>query len=113
MKKYFTKEVKIAISVIISAVILYFGIEFLKGVNLMQPSNYYYVKYANVTGLTVSTPVTVDGFKVGLVRNIEYDYDAYHGAVVEVMLDKKLKVPEGSKIVLQADCWELLLSICS
>ncbi len=103
MKKYFTKEVKIAISVIISAVILYFGIEFLKGVNLMQPSNYYYVKYANVTGLTVSTPVTVDGFKVGLVRNIEYDYDAYHGAVVEVMLDKKLKVPEGSKIVLQAD----------
>lgn len=103
MKKYFTKEVKIAISVIISAVILYFGIEFLKGVNLMQPSNYYYVKYANVTGLTVSTPVTVDGFKVGLVRNIEYDYDAYQGAVVEVMLDKKLKVPEGSKIVLQAD----------
>lgn len=103
MKKYFSKEVKIAISVIISAVILYFGIEFLKGVNLMQPSNYYYVKYANVTGLTVSTPVTVDGFKVGLVRSIEYDYDSYQGAVVEVMLDKKLKVPEGSKMLLQAD----------
>ncbi len=103
MKKYFSKEVKIAISVIVSAVILYFGIEFLKGINLMHPSNYYYIRYDNVAGLTVSTPVTVDGFKVGLVRSIEYDYDAYNGAVVEVMLDKKLKVPEGSKAVLQAD----------
>lgn len=103
MKKYFSKEVKIAISVIVSAVILYFGIEFLKGVNLMQPSNYYYIKYDNVAGLTVSTPVTVDGFKVGLVRSIDYDYETYQGAVVEVMLDKKLRVPEGSKAVLQAD----------
>ena len=103
MKKYFSKEVKIAISVIVSAVILYFGIEFLKGINLMQPSNYYYIKYDNVAGLTVSTPVTVDGFKVGLVRSIDYDYETYQGAVVEVMLDKKLRIPEGSKAVLQAD----------
>ena len=103
MKKYFSKEVKIAISVIVSAVILYFGIEFLKGINLMQPSNYYYIKYDNVAGLTMSTPVTVDGFKVGLVRSIDYDYETYQGAVVEVMLDKKLRIPEGSKAVLQAD----------
>ena len=103
MKKYFSKEVKIAISVIVSAVILYFGIEFLKGINLMQPSNYYYIMYDNVAGLTVSTPVTVDGFKVGLVRSIDYDYETYQGAVVEVMLDKKLRIPEGSKAVLQAD----------
>ena len=103
MKKYFSKEVKIAISVIVRAVILYFGIEFLKGINLMQPSNYYYIKYDNVAGLTVSTPVTVDGFKVGLVRSIDYDYETYQGAVVEVMLDKKLRIPEGSKAVLQAD----------
>ena len=103
MNKYFSKEVKIAISVIVSAVILYFGIEFLKGINLMQPSNYYYIKYDNVAGLTVSTPVTVDGFKVGLVRSIDYDYETYQGAVVEVMLDKKLRIPEGSKAVLQAD----------
>ena len=96
MKKNFSKEVKNAITAIVSAAILYFGIEFLKGSNLMHPSNYYYIRYDNVAGLTVSTPVTVDGFKVGLVRSIEYDYDAYNGAVVEVMLDKKLKVPEDS-----------------
>ena len=51
----------------------------------------------------MSTPVTVDGFKVGLVRSIDYDYETYQGAVVEVMLDKKLRIPEGSKAVLQAD----------
>ena len=103
MKKYFTKEVKIAISVIISAVILYAGIEFLKGVNLMHPSNYYYIRYENVTGLTISTPINVDGFKVGLVRDIQYDYANSHGVVVEVSLDKKLKVPEGSKVLLTSD----------
>ena len=103
MEKYFTKEVKIAISVIISAVILYVGIEFLKGVNLMHPSNYYYIRYENVTGLTISTPINVDGFKVGLVRDIQYDYANSHGVVVEVSLDKKLKVPEGSKVLLTSD----------
>ena len=103
MKKYFTKEVKIAMSVIISAVVLYAGIEFLKGINLMHPSNYYFIRYENVTGLTVSTPVTVEGFKVGLVREITYDYDTSDGVIVEVSLDKKLKVPEGSKVVLSSD----------
>ena len=60
MKKYFSKEVKIAISVIVSAVILYFGIEFLKGINLMHPSNYYYIRYDNVAGLTVEEAYDAD-----------------------------------------------------
>ena len=103
MKKLFTKEVKIALAVLISAVILVVGIEYLKGINLMKPTNYYYIEYKNVTGLTVSTPVVIDGFKVGLVREINYNYDKPGPVTVEVSLDNQLKVPSGSKAVLMVD----------
>ena len=86
MKKLFTKEVKIALAVLISAAILVVGIEYLKGINLMKPTNYYYIEYKNVTGLTVSTPVVIDGFKVGLVREINYNYDK-SGSKAVLMVD--------------------------
>ena len=44
MKKWFGKEVKIALSVLASILILYVGINYLKGINVMKPSNYYYVQ---------------------------------------------------------------------
>lgn len=103
MKNLFTKEVKIALAVLVSAAILVVGIEYLKGINLMKPTNYYYIEYKNVTGLTVSTPVLIDGFKVGLVREINYNYDEPGDVIVEVSLDNKLKVPSGSKAVLVVD----------
>ena len=103
MKTKFTKEAKIGIVSIVSLALLYIGINYLKGINLFKPVNHYEVIFTNVKGVTISSPVYIDGFKVGLVRSIDYDYETYQGAVVEVMLDKKLRIPEGSKAVLQAD----------
>ena len=103
MKKIFSKEVVIGISVIVSVVVLVMVINFLKGINLMKPANYYYIEYKNVTGLSVSTPVLIDGFKVGLVRSIEYNYQNPGNVTVEISLDNKLKVPSGSKALLKVD----------
>lgn len=103
MKKLFTREIKIAVAVLVSAIILVVGIEYLKGINLMKPANYYYIEYKNVTGLTVSTPVVIDGFNVGLVREINYNYDNPGTVTVEVSLDSQLKVPSGSKAILMVD----------
>ena len=58
MKKWFGKEVKIALSVLASILILYVGINYLKGINVMKPSNYYYVQFPNVAGLAQSAPVS-------------------------------------------------------
>ncbi len=102
MKKFFTKEVKIAITVIISLAVLFWGIEYLKGVNLFKPANFYYVEFENVTGLTDSAPVTINGYQVGLVRGIDYDYES--GALVVLLgLETDLKIPTGSKAVLATD----------
>ena len=64
MKKFFSKEVIIGISVIVSLVMLFAGIEFLKGINVFKSSNTYIAKYTNVTGLAVSAPVTVTDFRL-------------------------------------------------
>ena len=103
MKKLFSKEVIIGLCVILAMAILYLGIEFLKGVNVFKASNYYYATYTSVEGLAVSAPVTVNGFKVGQVREIEYEFDNPGHVRVEIALDDRLKVPQGSKAVLATD----------
>lgn len=103
MKKIFNKELIIGGCVIITLAILFFGIDYLKGINIFKAANYYYVSYTNVAGLAQSAPVTVNGFKVGLVRDIQYEYDNPGHVKVELSLDKQLKVPSGSKAVLTTD----------
>ncbi len=103
MKKLIRKEVIIGISVLFSLTVLFFGIDFLKGINVFKAANYYYASYTNVSGLAVSAPVTVNGFKIGLVRNISYEYDNPGHVLVELSLDKELKLPEGTKALLTSD----------
>lgn len=103
MKKIFTKEVIIGSCVILMLAILFFGIDYLKGINLFKAANYYYVSYTDVAGLAKSAPVTAEGFQVGLVRDITYEYDNPGHILVELSLDKQLKVPRGTKAVLTTD----------
>lgn len=103
MKKIFRKEVLIGAIVIFALALLFFGIDFLKGVNVFKASNYYTASYNNVEGLAISAPVTINGFKVGQVREIRYQYDNPGHVLVEMSVDKSLKVPTGSEAVLKTD----------
>lgn len=97
------KEMIIGACVLISLAVLFFGIEYLKGVNIFKPANYYSASYTNVAGLQVSAPVTINGLKVGQVSTIKYEYDNPGHVLVEFSLDKALKVPAGSKAVIEQD----------
>lgn len=103
MKTKYSKELMIGLTVLITLLIIFFGIDYLKGVNVFKAANYYYASYTNVAGLAQSAPVTVNGYKVGLVREIQYEYDNPGHVKVELSLDRKLKVPAGSKAVLVTD----------
>lgn len=103
MKKFFKKEVIIALVVMVSAAMLYWGINYLKGINLLTPTNYYTVNYTKVNGLTLSAPVTINGFQVGLVTDISYDYENNSGLIVELSLDEKLKLPVGTEAYIVTD----------
>lgn len=97
------KEVIIGLCAVIALAVLFFGIEFLKGVNVFKPANFYTASYTNVAGLQVSAPVTLNGFKVGQVRDIRYEYDNPGHVAVELSLDKELRIPVGSKAVIEQD----------
>lgn len=97
MKKIFNKEFIIGICVIAAIVILIFGIDYLKGINLFSPANFYYASYDNVAGLEISSPVTVDGYKVGQVREIQFDYENPGKIKVLLALNKNLRIPVDSR----------------
>ena len=91
-----TKEVKIGLIGIAALAMLIFGINYLKGINMFQSANYYYVEYTNINGLANSSPVFANGFKVGTVRNIDYNYTKPGHVTVEVEVDKEMRIPKGS-----------------
>lgn len=96
MKKKLSKEFVIGLSVIVAILILIFGIDYLKGVNLFKPANFYEVYYTDVTDLGISSPVTINGYKVGQVRDISIDYTKPGKIKVTLALNKHLKLPEGT-----------------
>lgn len=101
--KRFSHELTIGLSVLSAALVLFFGINYLKGINIFKAANYYYASYTNVAGLSVSSPVTLNGLKVGQVREINYEYDNPGHVLVEMSLDKQLRIPAGSKAMISSD----------
>jgi len=95
--KFFTKNVKIALTVLVGLVLLYWGINYLKGINLLTPANYFYTEVESTDGLLQAAPITVNGFQVGQVREINYDYEK-NKITVMLSMNKEMKIPEGSTI---------------
>ena len=101
--KFFTKEVRIGIAAIIALCVLIYGINYLKGIHLFKPTSYFYVKFQNINGLTKSSPVYADGFRVGIVRELYYDYDHPGNVVAEIDVEPDLRIPKGSSAELAAE----------
>lgn len=101
--KYITKEVKIGIAGIIALCLLVYGINYLKGIHMFKPASYFYVKFNNVNGLTKSSPVYADGFRVGIVRELYYDYDNPGNVLAEIDVEPDLLIPKGSSAELAAE----------
>lgn len=95
--KFLSKNVKIALTVLVGLILLYWGINYLKGINLLKPSNYFYTEVENTDGLLEAAPVTVNGFQVGQVREINYDYNN-NKITVMLAMNKNMTVPDGSTI---------------
>lgn len=91
------KEVKIGLAGIASLLILFFGINYLKGINMFKPESYYYVEFTNINGLATSSPVFANGLKVGLVRDIQYNYQKPGHVVVGIEMDQAMRLPKGSR----------------
>jgi phospholipid/cholesterol/gamma-HCH transport system substrate-binding protein len=68
--KNYSKEFKVGLLTLVSGVLLYFGFNYLKGLNVFENSHEYYTVFNNTEGLQVSNAVMVSGVPVGQVTNI-------------------------------------------
>ena len=70
----FSKEIRIALVAIAGIAVLYFGLQFLKGMTLFSSDNRYFVKFQDVSGLSVASPIFAIGYRVGVVEDFEFNY---------------------------------------
>lgn len=92
------QTVKIGLFTLLAIVILYLGITYLKGLSISARSKTYYVAMNDVTGINVATRVFVNGYKVGSVRKMEYDYHNNGETILTLTLDPDIKLPQGTQV---------------
>ena len=97
------REVKVGIVSIVVIFILILGINYLKGTNIFKNNITFYALYQNIDGLQIGAPVTVSGFKVGSVTDIDMLTESNNNLLVTINIEKELVVPKESilKIVNQ------------
>lgn len=97
-----TKEVKIGIAFIVALFLVYFGINFLKGINVFKPANSYVVMFDDVAGMLIADPITVNGMKIGQVHGMQLDPNGRNKVLVYIQMEKNVRIPKGSKLNMDA-----------
>ena len=97
------KEIKIALVAIAAIVILFFGMNFLKGISLFSEKNVYYARFSNINGLTANNPIFANGYQVGLVKDIQFDYSGQGDIIVAFSLNDKMHLPVGTAAAIESD----------
>ena len=101
--KIFSKEVQIALVAIVGIVVMFFGLKFLKGMTLFTTADSYYAKFTNVAGLSVSSPVYSNGYRVGVVEDVIYNYEGTNEIIAVLGLNNKMRLPNGTKAEISKD----------
>jgi phospholipid/cholesterol/gamma-HCH transport system substrate-binding protein len=101
--KIFSKEVQIALVAIAGIVIMFFGLKFLKGMTMFSSDDNYYAKFDNVAGLSVSSPIYSNGYRVGVVEDVIYDFNGTNQIVAVLGLNNKMRLPNGTKAEISKD----------
>lgn len=99
----FTKEMQIGLVAIVGIVVLYFGLQFLRGLTGFSSDSRYYVKFDNISGLSASSPVYANGYRIGVVEDILYDFQHQSQIVASVSLKKEMRLPKGSSAQIVSD----------
>jgi len=75
----------------------------LKGINILNDNSDFYAVYENIGGLQVGSSVLVNGYKVGMVSNIDLLTEQNQNLLVTISLDKEFDMAKNTvcKIVNQ------------
>jgi phospholipid/cholesterol/gamma-HCH transport system substrate-binding protein len=97
------REIKVGILAAVCLFLLFFGFNFLKGVNIFSPTNGYHGVFYHLHGLEEQAAVYIRGHKVGQVDKIHYDYTRDSAFTVDISIHKDIALPAGTQLALVSD----------
>jgi phospholipid/cholesterol/gamma-HCH transport system substrate-binding protein len=92
-----SKETKIGILAIVALALGIWGFSFLKGRNLLDRRQTFYVRYANVDQLRPSSPVMISGLEVGMVKEMYIDPGDGRTVIAVLDIDDNVNVPKDAR----------------
>ena len=98
-----TREIKIGILAAVCIFLLFFGLNFPKGVNIFSPTNSYHGTFVNLHNLEEQAAVYIRGHKVGQVDNIHYDFTRDSAFTVDISINRDIVLPQGTQMALVSD----------
>lgn len=95
MKKI-SNEVKVGVTALLTIIIFIWLYNFLKGKDFFSNSAYYYTIYDKIGGLAESSPVEINGYKVGVVQSIDFVNPESGRLLVSFSVSKDFKLPKNT-----------------
>ncbi|MDR0511407.1 MAG: MlaD family protein [Rikenellaceae bacterium] len=94
------KDVKIGIFALVVALLLYWGVNFLKGKDFFTSNVTYYTTSAEIGDLSDAASVFIKGVRVGTVTRIAYNPEVSSDVVVKMQVDPRYRIPKDTRAVL-------------
>ncbi len=86
-------EVKVGAVALITIIVFIWLYNFLKGKDFFKSTAYYYCVYDRIGGLAESSPVEINGYKVGVVQSIDFVDETSGRLLVTFSVSKGFKLP--------------------
>jgi phospholipid/cholesterol/gamma-HCH transport system substrate-binding protein len=93
-------EVRIGLIVLATIAVVIWGINFLKGKNVLKRTDVYYAVFHDISGLKLSGSVFIRGMKVGVINNIDFNENTYDEVLVAIAINKGITIPKNSTVQL-------------
>jgi phospholipid/cholesterol/gamma-HCH transport system substrate-binding protein len=90
------KYILIGLLIVITVGIFIFGLNFLKGKNFFIEEEEYYVVYERIEGLNSSSPVLLNGYNIGQVREIKFNDLIEGDLIVKFIVKRDIRIPKNS-----------------
>lgn len=99
----YAREIKVGVLAVVCLFLLFFGFNFLKGVNIFSSTYHFEGKFVRANGLEEQAAVYIKGYKVGQVDRIAYDFTADSSFLVTISIHRDIDLPKGTQMVLIQD----------
>ncbi|MEN9395426.1 MAG: hypothetical protein RL362_1647 [Bacteroidota bacterium] len=93
-----SREFWLGTLVVIVIAVIYFGVNYLKGINLFMKNRKLYSLYENVAGIDPSSPIVLNGYKIGQVRDVHIFEQDQSKIIIELSInDSHINIPKDSE----------------